>query len=356
MRVLVVGDGFVPRPDLAFEPVDREVDLRQPGSGLVLLMAVERNPVHRFLARIFDEVAGLDEHPAGAASGVEDDAVVGLDDVDDGLNDGRWREELAVVVRALLGEFGEEILVDAPENVPRGLPQGFGVEGTHHAFEKLVVEALVVLGELTGERLEALLDRFHRLGQGRADAFVLGCFEDLVEARGLGQHQCPAPGKVGRDGLAVGHLPGLPVDVDGGHCLVAAVGRLAQEEQPHDGHEILVRGEAGVGAQVIGNLPELGLEFLEVCEMVGGHCLFGVPALVSPCFLTPLLRYQRSLQRRPGAHGMILQPPCARRSERAIRGSKWADRSAEERCEPAYSREFGMPTGFIIAFLTGDSA
>ena len=51
-----------------------------------------------------DEVAGLDDHAAGAAGGIEDDAVAGLDDVHDGLNDGGRGEELAVVLGKLAGE------------------------------------------------------------------------------------------------------------------------------------------------------------------------------------------------------------------------------------------------------------
>jgi hypothetical protein len=36
---------------------------------------------------------------------------------------------------------------------------------------------------------------------------------------------------------------------------VAAVG-VAQEDQAHDGHEVLVAGQAGVGAQEVGGAPQ----------------------------------------------------------------------------------------------------
>jgi hypothetical protein len=39
------------------------------------------------LARAFDEVAGLDEHAAGTAGRVEDDAMIGFDNVYDGLDE-----------------------------------------------------------------------------------------------------------------------------------------------------------------------------------------------------------------------------------------------------------------------------
>jgi hypothetical protein len=121
-------------------------------------VTVERDPLHRVLTGVLDEVTGLHKHPTGAAGGVKNDAVVGLDDVDDGLNDGGRRKELAVVVRALLGELREEVFVDATEDIARCMAQGFRVEGAHHAFEKVVLEAFVIFGKLTGKRLEAVLD------------------------------------------------------------------------------------------------------------------------------------------------------------------------------------------------------
>ena len=219
----------LPGPDLAFQAVNGEVDLRELRRGLVLLVAVEGDALHRVLTSVLDEVTGLNEHAARAARGVEDDAVIRLDHVDDGLHDGRRREELAVVVRALLGELGEEVLVDAPEHIARRLAQGLGVERAHHAVEKFVVEPLVVLGKLTGQRLEAGFDRLHGLCQRRAHALVLRRLDDFVEARGLGQHQRPTLGEVASNGLAVRHLSGLLVGLDGGQRFVVAVGCLPQE-------------------------------------------------------------------------------------------------------------------------------
>lgn len=67
-------------------------------------------------AAVLDKKAGLDEHAAGAAGGIEDGAVVGLDDVDDGLHERGQCEELAVVLSALHGE--QPIIVACgPENL-----------------------------------------------------------------------------------------------------------------------------------------------------------------------------------------------------------------------------------------------
>ena len=173
VRVLVVGDGLVAGPDPALQPVHGEIDLGELRGGLVLLVAVERDPFHRVLARVLDEMARLHEHAARAAGGVEDDAVIRLDHVHDGLDDRGRRKELAVVVRALLGELGQEVFVDAAEHVARGRAQRFGIEGPHHLFQDIVLETLVVLRQLAGERREVALHGFHGGGHGRAEIAVL---------------------------------------------------------------------------------------------------------------------------------------------------------------------------------------
>ena len=66
---------------------------------------------------VLDEMAGLHKHAARSAGGIEDDAVVRLDDVDDGLHERGRSEELAVVLGALHGELHQEIFVDAAEHI-----------------------------------------------------------------------------------------------------------------------------------------------------------------------------------------------------------------------------------------------
>ena len=137
------------------------------------------------LAELLDEVARLDEHAAGAAGGIEDDAVVRLDDVDDGLHERGRREELAVVLRALHGELHQEVFVDAPEDVAAGGAERLAVEDAQQVFEQVVLELVVVLGELVQQRLEVALDGVHRLDEGRAEVGALGQLEQLVVARFL---------------------------------------------------------------------------------------------------------------------------------------------------------------------------
>jgi len=227
-------------------PVDREVDLREPCGRLVLLVTIERDPLHRVQAGILDEVARLHEHAARAAGRIENDAVIGLDDVDDGLDDRGWREELAIVMRALLRKLREEVFVDAAEHVAGGRAQPLGVEHAHHLFEHAALEACVVLRQLASERREGGFDRLHGGIERRAEVAVLRGLENDVEPRALRQVQRPAPREVGLDQRPVRHLPGGLVGLDRRLRLIEAVRRMTQEDQAHDGHEVFVRRQIGV--------------------------------------------------------------------------------------------------------------
>ena len=89
--------------------------------------------------------------------------MVGLDDVDDGLHERGRREELAVVVRALHGELHQEVFVDAPEHVAGGGAHGLRCRKSASGLRAAVFEDIVVLGQLSGQRLEIALDGVHRL-------------------------------------------------------------------------------------------------------------------------------------------------------------------------------------------------
>ncbi len=110
---------------------------------------------------VLDEMARLYEHAARAARRIENDPMVRFDDVDDGLHDRGRRKELAIVVRALLGKLGEEVFVDASEDVARGGAQRLGIEHAHHSLKKTAVEPLIVPWQLPRERREGRFDRFH---------------------------------------------------------------------------------------------------------------------------------------------------------------------------------------------------
>ena len=112
--------------------------------------------------------------------------MLGLDDVDDHLDEGRRGEELAVVVGLLVGELHEEVFVDAAEHVARGRAEGFSVEDLQQSLEEVVVEAGVVLWQHAEEGVEVLLNGLHGVDEGLAPLGVAGQGDDVLEAGVLG--------------------------------------------------------------------------------------------------------------------------------------------------------------------------
>ena len=113
--------------------------------------------------------------------------MIRLDNIDDGLDDRRRREKLAVVVRALLGKLGEKILVDTAEHVAGGRAQRFGIECPHHLFQDIVLEALVILRQLSLERREVIFHGVHGGGHRCAEVAILRHLHQHVVARRLRQ-------------------------------------------------------------------------------------------------------------------------------------------------------------------------
>ena len=85
---------------------------------------------------LLDEMAGLNEHAARPARRIEDNTVVRLDHVDDGLHERGRGEELAVVLRALHGELHEEVFVDASEDIAAGSTERLAVENAEQIFQQ----------------------------------------------------------------------------------------------------------------------------------------------------------------------------------------------------------------------------
>ncbi len=65
----------------------------------------------------FDEVGTLSEHTAGAAGGIEDAAMIRLDDLHDELDDRRGGEELTTPLPICPCEVAEKVFVNLAERV-----------------------------------------------------------------------------------------------------------------------------------------------------------------------------------------------------------------------------------------------
>ena len=75
----------------------------------------------QFLALLFDEGAGLNEHSARPTGGIKDGATVGLDDLDHEPDHGTGGVKLAPARPFSQGKLAEEIFVDVPEHIPRSV-------------------------------------------------------------------------------------------------------------------------------------------------------------------------------------------------------------------------------------------
>ncbi len=147
-------------------------------------------------------------------------------------------------------ELGQEVLINAAEHVAGGLLDLLAVEHTHEFFEHLRLEDAVVLGQHALERLELLLDGFHRVGHELRERLFAArrLRHDPVVPCGLGQWQRPTANVVLVDdrpfrhlagGLVLGNLPGR---------IVESIGSVPEEDDPQHGHEVVAGGELGVGA------------------------------------------------------------------------------------------------------------
>ena len=83
--VLVLIEG-VSLANVTLQPMHSQIHPGQANRGGGLLLPVEGDLVAGVLSLALDKMAGLHEHAAGTASGIEDDAVFGFDDVDEGLH------------------------------------------------------------------------------------------------------------------------------------------------------------------------------------------------------------------------------------------------------------------------------
>ena len=210
----------------------------------------------------------LDEHAAGAAGRVQHGAAVGVEHVGDERDQRHRREELAAVVRLLIRELGEEVLVDAPEDVARDLLELVGVQRSQELAEDVVVQLLVLgLGQSAAQALVVPLDRFHRGDDGGGAVLAVGQRDEVIEARRGLQEDGAAlrevlPGERPRP-AAARRQARRDLVPDG---QVAAVG-VAQEHQPHDWQEVLVAGVLRVGAQRVGRAPEAPFDGVDVLEL-----------------------------------------------------------------------------------------
>jgi hypothetical protein len=175
--VAVVVKGIALRDLAAVDAADGEVHARQAPSGVVRLLAVDRDVgLGTFtLGMGAEELHRLHKHARRAAAGVVHPAAVGLEQLDQQLDHAARRVELAALLALGAGELREEVFVDAAEHVlcAAGLVAHFDVaDHVDQLAEALLVGrgAGVVLGQDALERgvvgLDAGRGVVHQLPDG----------------------------------------------------------------------------------------------------------------------------------------------------------------------------------------------
>ena len=251
--------------DLALDAADGEVHLRDPPGRVVRLLSPDRDVAARLAAVAVARGVGVDEgdrlheHAGRAATGVVDPAAIGLEHLDQQLDDAAGRVELATLLALGARELRQEVLVDAAEHV-----LGAGILVAHHDVadhvdelaETLLVQRRpgVVLGQHVLEHRVVALDTGHRAVDELADGGLARLGLEMAPT-GFRRHPKDVLGPVLVRVLRVGAL--VLLRDEAGMPLLEGVGNVLEEDQPED--DMLVLGRVHRAAQGVGHLPELGL-------------------------------------------------------------------------------------------------
>ena len=272
MAVIVEGVavGYLP-----LDAADGEVHLREPPSGVVRFLAVDRDISIRAAAVSVagcmgaDELDRLDEHAGRAAARVVDPAQPGLQHLDQELDHAARGVELAALLPFRARELRKKVLVDATDHIP-----GAGVLVAHPDVADEVDELAeaqrverrtgVVLREHVLEHGVVALDRGHGIVEQPADGGLLRLPLEMSPPRLLRNPE-DVLGAVLVRVLRIGAFG--PFGIEAGVHLLEGVGDVLQEDEAED--DMLVFGRVHAAAQGVGHAPELGL--------VAGRGVIGAP-------------------------------------------------------------------------------
>ena len=266
MRVFVVGD----RPlDVAFKAVNGQVHFGKADGGGVLFETSEGETVGRTLALfLLDDAGALHEHAAGACGRVEHCAMLWVEHMGDQRYQREGGEELAAVVSLLIGELGEEVLVDATEDVARDLLQLIRVERAQELSQDGVIQLLILgLGQSAAQVLVICFNRLHRLNDRLCSVRVIRERHEIVELslwlkedgvllREVLFDQRPRLATT-RGQVCLNFVP---------YCQIAAVG-VPQKYETHNGQEVLIASIVRVGAERVCRVPEAFFDGFDMFQL-----------------------------------------------------------------------------------------
>ncbi len=256
VRVVVVAVDVSAVADVAFKAVDGEVHARQASGVVGLFHAVDEQFVGGIFLVLGHEARALHEHAAGAAGGIEDAPVKRLDHFDQQAHDGAGRVELAALLPFGAGEFAEEVFVDATEGIVVKADGNLG-DFLQQLLEQGAGENLKGARQHARQLRVVLLDFRHRVVDGLPDVGAFRQIQQMIEARRWRQEDhafgMVGGGIVGAVGSTAGRCPG-------GFQLRAALCEASlgkqQENQAQHRRGILRRRQPGIGAELVGGIPQ----------------------------------------------------------------------------------------------------
>ena len=285
--------------EVGLDAADGEVHVRQaPGGGVGLL--AEDGDVGRLPAVGLHEALGLDEHAGGAAAGVVDAALVGLQHLDQQPHDAARGEELAAELALGLGELAEEVFVDPAQGVAGLAAVALEADVGDHVDQALELfrrdaaagivarELALEVGVVALAGQDGVVDQGRDLGPGGPVLQVLPACrgrypEDplggvLVAALQQALHLRPDDAvrfELGLERLAPGR---------------EGIGDVLQEQQAQ--HDVFVLGRVHLAAQRVGRLPQ-GVGVGQVGVVVVVAVRHQVSLASDPCYAVGAQRSPR---------------------------------------------------------------
>lgn len=130
---------------------------------------------------VLDEPGALDKHATRTTGRVQDEAVIGFDDLDDEPDQAGRGEELPALLPFLHRELPKEVFIDLPERITLHVVRDGG-EDPDQFEEGRVVNPLVVLRQHVAEFLVLQFDGLHRVVDGLTDIRTFGEGFEIGEA------------------------------------------------------------------------------------------------------------------------------------------------------------------------------
>jgi len=167
--IFVVGvTGF----NVTLHPVDGQVHLAEPHSGIHLFLPVNGEDTTVPVLMTLSEFLALNKHTAGTTGRVEHLAVERLQHLYNQLYNGGRREELTAFLPLTHREVTQKIFINFPEHIATH-SDGDIRKCLQQILQRFILKPFVLLGQHIGQLRVGFLDRLHRFIDRIADILIL---------------------------------------------------------------------------------------------------------------------------------------------------------------------------------------